>query len=78
MKARNNSGDTAHDIIAKLRRMPGLLTAREVAKVTHKHPETIYTMLRRKQIPAFRDGSRWKVDPNELADWLERRSTEVN
>ncbi len=76
MKGRTNTCDAAHDIIAKLRRMPALLTVREAAKVTHKHPETIYKMIHDNRIPAFLDGARWKIDPSRIAEWLELRSTQ--
>jgi len=72
--ARSKAGKQEHDLAAKLRRMPGLLTPREAARLMHKHPETLYRMIASKRIAAIRDGSRWKIDPNEVAKWIEQRS----
>jgi excisionase family DNA binding protein len=66
----------ANDLIAKLRRMTSVLTPNETSRVLHKHVETIYRMIADRRLPAVLDGSRWKIDPSKLADWIEQRSTE--
>jgi excisionase family DNA binding protein len=60
------------DLIAHLRTLRKCLTPKEMAVLLHKHPETIYKMIK-KGFPAFRDGRRLKLDPCKVADWLEKR-----
>jgi excisionase family DNA binding protein len=43
-----------------------VITVREVAAYLHVHPVTIYKLLRRHQIPAFRMGSDWRFHIEEI------------
>lgn len=37
--------------------------------------ETVLRMLRTGELPGFKVGRRWRVDPDELADWKRKRHT---
>jgi len=52
-----------------------ILTVKEVAHYLRTHPSTIYRMLRRRAIPAFRVGRDWKFAIEAIDKW--RRSLEV-
>jgi excisionase family DNA binding protein len=45
------------------------LTVRNVAEYLHVHPSTIYRLLKNKQLPAFRVGSDWRFDRQEIDRW---------
>jgi excisionase family DNA binding protein len=46
-----------------------VLTVGEVADYLHVHQSTIYRMLRRSQLPAFRVGSDWRFDLETIDRW---------
>jgi excisionase family DNA binding protein len=46
-----------------------ILTVREVAKYLHVHESTIYRMLKRAQLPAFRVGSDWRFNLETIDRW---------
>ena len=43
-----------------------LLTIKEAAKFLRVHPSTLYRMLKRRTLPAFRVGSDWRIDARIL------------
>lgn len=47
-----------------------ILTVEEVAQFLRVHPSTIYKMLKKKQLPAFRVGSDWRFAVEALEKWL--------
>ncbi len=47
-----------------------VLTVREVASYLRVHSSTIYRMLRKRQLPAFRVGSDWRFTVDEIDRWL--------
>ncbi len=47
-----------------------VLTVREVATYLRVHSSTIYRMLRKRQLPAFRVGSDWRFTVDEIDRWL--------
>jgi excisionase family DNA binding protein len=49
--------------------MSPILTARNVAEYLHVHTSTIYRLLRKNQLPAFRVGSDWRFDRKEIDRW---------
>jgi excisionase family DNA binding protein len=51
-----------------------ILTIREVCEYLHLSPATVYRILRRTDIPAFRIGKSWRFSLLELDRWIERRS----
>jgi excisionase family DNA binding protein len=46
-----------------------VLTVREVSEYLRVHPTTIYRLLRRKQLPAFRVGSEWRFSQDTIDRW---------
>jgi excisionase family DNA binding protein len=50
-----------------------VMTVRELSEYLRVHPSTIYRLLRRNQIPAFRMGSDWRFNIEAIDRWrLER------
>jgi excisionase family DNA binding protein len=46
-----------------------VMTVAEVAEYLHVHPSTIYRLLRKKEIPAFRVGSDWRFNRESIDAW---------
>ena len=46
-----------------------VLTVREVSSYLRVHPSTIYRMLRKNQLPAFRVGSDWRFTVDAIDRW---------
>jgi excisionase family DNA binding protein len=46
-----------------------VLTVRELADYLHVHQSTIYRMLKRSQLPAFRIGSDWRFNVENIDRW---------
>lgn len=46
-----------------------VLTVQEVSTYLRVHPSTIYRMLKRNQIPAFRVGSDWRFTVEAIDRW---------
>jgi len=46
-----------------------VLTVKEVANYLHVHQSTIYRMLKRAQLPAFRVGSDWRFNVETIDRW---------
>lgn len=51
--------------------MNEILTVSEVAVWLKVHPSSIYRLLRRREIPAFRVGADWRFVARDLELWLE-------
>jgi excisionase family DNA binding protein len=49
-----------------------VLTVQEVSTYLRVHPSTIYRMLKRNQLPAFRVGSDWRFTVEAIDQWRER------
>jgi excisionase family DNA binding protein len=49
--------------------MHSILTTQNVAEYLHVHPSTIYRLLKKNQLPAFRVGSDWRFDREEIDRW---------
>jgi excisionase family DNA binding protein len=49
--------------------MATVLTLEEVAGYLRVHPSTIYRMLKRQQIPAFKVGSDWRFNLESIDRW---------
>lgn len=52
--------------------MNAILTLPEVARWLQVHPSSIYTLLKRRAIPAFKVGSDWRFHSGDLELWLEQ------
>ena len=46
-----------------------VLTVQEVSSYLRVHPSTIYRMLKRNQLPAFRVGSDWRFSVEAIDQW---------
>lgn len=49
--------------------MTSLLTLEEVASYLKVHPVTIYRLLKRQEIPAFKVGSDWRFHLESIDRW---------
>jgi excisionase family DNA binding protein len=49
-----------------------VLTVQEVSNYLRVHPSTIYRMLKKNQLPAFRVGSDWRFTVEAIDQWRER------
>jgi excisionase family DNA binding protein len=47
------------------------LTLREAAEILQISQRTVLRLARRKELPGFKCGGRWRIRENELATWLE-------
>lgn len=52
-----------------------VMTVMEVAEYLHVHPSTIYRLLRKQEIPAFRVGSDWRFNRESIDNWRTARET---
>ena len=48
-----------------------VLTVQEVSNYLRVHPSTIYRMLKKNQLPAFRVGSDWRFTVEAIDKWRE-------
>ena len=48
-----------------------VLTVQEVSTYLRVHPSTIYRMLKKNQLPAFRVGSDWRFTVEAIDKWRE-------
>ncbi|HLI78467.1 MAG TPA: helix-turn-helix domain-containing protein [Candidatus Binataceae bacterium] len=48
-----------------------VLTVQEVSRYLRVHPSTIYRMLKKNQLPAFRVGSDWRFTVEAIDKWRE-------
>ena len=49
--------------------MTNVLTLEEVANYLRVHPSTVYRMLKKRQIPAFKVGSDWRFNLESIDHW---------
>lgn len=50
-------------------RTPKVLTVAEISRYLRVHPTTVYRLVRRGQIPAFRIGSDWRFNIEVIERW---------
>ena len=65
----NKRMDVTHDIVKRR-----VLTIPEVSEYLRVSRQTIYRMLRRGDIPAFRIGGDWRFNIEDLEHWIGRES----
>jgi excisionase family DNA binding protein len=53
--------------------MAVVLTLEDVAEFLHVHPSTIYRMLKKREIPAFKVGSDWRFNLESIERWMRER-----
>ncbi len=49
--------------------MANVLTLEEVASYLRVHPSTVYRLLKKRQIPAFKMGSDWRFNLEAIDQW---------
>jgi excisionase family DNA binding protein len=49
--------------------MANVLTLEEVASYLRVHPSTIYRLLKKRRLPAFRVGSDWRFNVESIDRW---------
>ena len=49
--------------------MANVLTLEEVANYLRVHPSTIYRLLKKKRLPAFKVGSDWRFNVESIDRW---------
>ena len=54
-----------------------VMTTRELADYLHVHPSTLYKLLRRRQVPAFRVGSDWRFNKSQIDQWMADRTKPI-
>jgi excisionase family DNA binding protein len=57
--------------------MDTVLTLEEVAHLLKVHPSTIYRLLRKRLIPAFRIGADWRFNEDSLERWIREAEASV-
>jgi excisionase family DNA binding protein len=55
--------------------MATVLTLDEVAAFLKVHPSTVYRLLKKHQLPAFKVGSDWRFNQGSIERWIEERET---
>ena len=61
--------------------MAPVLTVQNVAQYLHVHPSTIYRLVKKRQLPAFRVGGDWRFNRESIDRWradAERSQTPIN
>ena len=53
--------------------MAKVMTLEEAAEFLRVHPSTIYRLLKRHEIPAFKMGSDWRFNQESLERWILER-----
>ncbi|HLK85183.1 MAG TPA: helix-turn-helix domain-containing protein [Candidatus Binataceae bacterium] len=51
------------------RQQSKVMTVEEVSEYLHVHPSTIYRLIKRRKIPAFRIGSDWRFNIETIDKW---------
>jgi excisionase family DNA binding protein len=52
--------------------MAAVLTLEEVAQFLQVHPSTVYRLLKRRSIPAFKIGSDWRFNQESIERWVKK------
>ena len=47
-----------------------ILTVKEVSELLKIHEDTVYKMVREGRIPAFRVGSDWRFQKDQIVHWI--------
>jgi len=55
--------------------MEAVLTLEEVAEFLKVHPSTVYRLLKKHQIPAFKLGSDWRFNQASIEKWIKERES---
>ena len=58
--------------VARVVERDDILTVPMLARYLRCHPSTIYRLLKRKEIPAFKIGSDWRFQKPVIENWLKK------
>jgi len=50
-----------------------IMTIKEVAKYLKMNEKTIYNLIKKKEIPAFKVGGNWRFKKSIIDKWIEER-----
>lgn len=56
--------------------MAKVMTLEEAAEFLRVHPSTIYRLLKRHEIPAFKMGSDWRFNQESIERWILEREAQ--
>ncbi|MGA9724134.1 MAG: helix-turn-helix domain-containing protein [Candidatus Binatus sp.] len=55
--------------------LPSVMTVKELSEYLRVHPSTVYKLLRRGELPAFRIGTDWRFNAEVIDRWCLERNT---
>ena len=53
--------------------MANVMTLEEAAEFLKVHPSTIYRLVKKRSLPAFKMGSDWRFNQESIERWIEDR-----
>ena len=62
----------------RVERPTKVMTVREVSGYLRVHPSTLYRLLKRHQVPAFRIGSDWRFNVEAIDRWRSQMELQVH
>jgi excisionase family DNA binding protein len=57
--------------------LPSVMTVKELSEYLRVHPSTVYKLLRRGELPAFRIGTDWRFNAEMIDRWCLERNTKA-
>jgi excisionase family DNA binding protein len=57
--------------------MPRVMTVKDLSEYLRVHPSTVYKLLRRREVPAFRIGSDWRFNAEVINRWCLELNTKA-
>jgi excisionase family DNA binding protein len=57
--------------------LPQVMTVKELSEYLRVHPSTVYKLLRRGELPAFRIGTDWRFNAELIDRWCLERKTKT-
>lgn len=57
--------------------LPRVMTVKDLSEYLRVHPSTVYKLLRRGELPAFRIGTDWRFNAEVIDRWCSERNTKV-
>jgi excisionase family DNA binding protein len=54
--------------------MPRVMTVKDLSEYLRVHPSTVYKLLRRGELPAFRIGTDWRFHVEVIDRWCSERN----
>jgi excisionase family DNA binding protein len=59
-------------------RLPRVMTVKDLSEYLRVHPSTVYKLLRRGELPAFRIGSDWRFNTEVIDRWCLERNLKAS